>query len=189
MPLATRRVLTARRVETTFSLVKPATNPDGSPDAPRVVLVGCCGPKLQCSDDPDNALWTVPAHSLYLSELFVLSLAYAQTAADEVFIVSAFYGAIRPEAMVRHYDRTMAEVGGKRARAAWGERAVNVVARELGGVVPQLVILAGKDYADPIAWAARGTHGWPAPEQPLARIAGIGPRKAWLRAHAAEVGP
>lgn len=139
------------------------------PGAPRVALVGCSASKLKQSAE---------ARELYTSALFRASYDYAQKTCDATLIVSAFYGAIAPKAVIRPYDRSLRQYS-KREREDWGVRTIGQFLPTFK-LPPQLVILADKLYGDALAHGAHW-HNLPRPEQPLSGIAGIRPRVAWLR--------
>src|SRR3954467_11439635 len=80
------------------------------PGAPRVALVGCSASKLKKS---------APARELYTSALFRAAYDYAERTCEAVLIVSAFYGVIAPQAVIRPYDRSLRQYN-KREREDWG---------------------------------------------------------------------
>lgn len=132
----------------------------------RVVLVSCCGEKLEA---PASAL------ELYRSRLFRLARAYAEQHGDAWLILSARHGAIAPDQVVAPYDLRLPT---RRAdRAAWGAIAAQQLADLVDGPAV-LVSLAGAPYTDTIAprLPARLVL-----EHPLAGL-GIGDRLAWLKA-------
>jgi hypothetical protein len=139
------------------------------PGAPRVALVGCSASKLKQSTE---------ARELYTSALFRASYDYAQKTCDATLIVSAFYGVVAPKAVLDPYDRSLRKYN-KSEREQWGVRTVGQFLPSFQ-VPPQLVVLAGKLYADALAYGAHW-HSLPRPEEPLQRVAGIRPRVAWLR--------
>lgn len=139
------------------------------PGAPRIALVGCLASKC---DHP------APARDFYTSRLFRASYAYAEKTCDAVLIVSAFYDVVAPTQKLYPYDRNL-RVYNKREREDWGVRTIGQL---LPGVdmLPQLVILAGKLYADALLHGAHW-HNLPRPEEPLRGIVGCSPRVKWLR--------
>ena len=141
------------------------------PDAPRVALVGCSASKLKQS---------APARKLYTSALFKAAYDYAEKNCDAVLIVSAFYGVVAPRAVIHPYDRSLRQYN-KREREDWGVRTVGQLLPSFK-VPPQLIILAGKLYADALAHGAHW-HNLPRPEEPLRGIVGCGPRVKWLKAN------
>jgi hypothetical protein len=138
------------------------------PDAPRVALVGCSAQKL----DHEAA-----ASIFYTSALFRASFEYAQKTCDAILIVSAFYGLVTPHQVLQPYDRSLA-IYGKREREDWGVRTIGQL--PMAFQKPQLVILAGKLYAEALTYGAHW-HALPRPEEPLRGISGVGPRVRWLR--------
>lgn len=138
------------------------------PDAPRVALVGCSAQKLGHE---------APARDFYTSALFRASFEYAEKTCDAILIVSAFYGLVTPAQVLRPYDRSLA-IYSKREREDWGVRTIGQLPAEFKK--PQFVILAGKLYAEALAYGAHW-HGLPRPEEPLGGISGVGQRVRWLR--------
>lgn len=131
--------------------------------------VGCSASKLKKS---------APARELYTSALFRAAYDYAEKRCDAVLIVSAFYGVVAPNAMICPYDRSLRQYN-KCEREDRGVRTIGQLLLAFKAP-PQLVILAGKLYADALAYGAHW-HTLPRPEEPLCRIAGIRPRVTWLR--------
>lgn len=140
-----------------------------------VGVVGCSSQKLSVR---------APARDLYCSALFRKSLAYAERACDHVVIASAAYGCVRLSMELDPYDFRMRQVID---RAGWGERFSAwlmielLVAKVLRADVRmrdvELLVLAGNDYAQPIAKAAP-RWGWSVIE-PMAWLQ-IGERLRWL---------
>ncbi|WP_437972237.1 DUF6884 domain-containing protein [Sorangium sp. So ce260] len=141
------------------------------PGAPRVALVGCSASKQK---------HPAPARELYTSALFRAAYDYAERTCDAVLIVSAFYGAVAPKAVIRPYDRSL-RLYNKREREDWGVRTVGQILPSFE-LPPQLVILAGTLYAGALVHGAHW-HNLPRPEEPLHGIAGCGSRVKWLRAN------
>jgi hypothetical protein len=141
------------------------------PKAQRVALVGCSAAKLKKS---------APARELYTSALFRASYDYAETTCNATLIVSAFYGVVAPKSVISPYDRTLRQYT-KREREDWGVRTIGQLLPSFTEP-PQLVVLAGKLYADALAHGAHW-HNLPRPEEPLRGIAGCGPRVTWLKAN------
>lgn len=139
--------------------------------APRVALVGCSASKLKKS---------APARELYTSALFRTSYEYAEKTCDVVLIASAFYGVVAPSAVIRPYDRNLRQYN-KDERENWGVRTVGQILPSFE-LPPQLVILAGKVYADALLYGAHW-HNLPRPEVPLTGIVGCGARVKWLKAN------
>lgn len=143
---------------------------DPMPGALRVALVGCASRKLSRPAE---------ARVFYTSALFRAAYAYAEAKFDAVLIISAKHGVIPPDRRLRPYNLHLRELA-KREREAWGVRAVGVLAAAFKPA-PQIVILAGKVYADAITHGA-DRHGLPRPKVPLAHISGCGRRVRWLKA-------
>ncbi len=109
-------------------------------------LVACSAQKL---DRP------APAHELYCSPLFRKSLAYALSRCTQVYVISAAHGLVALDQEVKPYDRRL----NKKERAAWGRRiASDLIARH--GRDVDYLILAGQDYAVPVATGLRTHDGF-----------------------------
>lgn len=133
----------------------------------RVALVGCSKMKL---DRP------APARELYTSAAFRMSLGYAVREVaphGRVFILSALHGLLDTERVVAPYDFTMREVVDV---GAWAEGVCAELADLVGPV--ELVIFAGRAYADPIGRVLAGRRGWSVVE-PLRGLT-QGPRLRFL---------
>jgi hypothetical protein len=136
----------------------------------RVALVGCGKSKQEGNH---------AAAELYTGQLFRASLAYAKAHADEVYILSAFYGLLELDQVIGNYDRTLAKMG-KDERAAWASRARQQLAHRFDGLDVVFVGLAGREYL-------AAAQGWTL-EQPL-EGKGIGERLAFFKAAAAPAIP
>lgn len=129
-------------------------------------LVACSSQKL---DRP------APAHELYCSPLFRKSLAFALQRCTQVYVLSGALGLVELDQEVKPYDRRLS----KKERAAWGARVASLLIARHGRDVEYL-ILAGQDYAVPLATALRthdGHHedGWHGvkPERILQPLLGL----------------
>ncbi len=143
--------------------------------AKRVALVGCSALK---NKKP------APAKDFYTSALFRAAYAYAEKTCDVVVIVSAFYGAVAPKTVLHPYDRSLRKFR-KNDREDWGARTIGELL-PMFNPPPQLVILAGKVYADALVHGAHW-HNLPRPEEPLRKIRGCGARVAWMKANTSDV--
>lgn len=135
----------------------------------RVGLVGCAKTKR---DKPSLC------RELYRSPLFLASLAHAERACDETFVVSAAHGLLPLDETVDPYERTLRDLP-KKERLAWGERVVESVRCRFERLPLEVLVLAGLEYAEPIQRAVI-FRGWTY-VAPLARMP-IGQRLAWLKA-------
>jgi hypothetical protein len=145
-------------------------------------LVSCSAQKL------DRA---APARELYCSPLFRKSLAYAEPRCSRVYVLSAALGLLELDRVTAPYDRRL---GGKKERSAWALRVAGILIDRHGREV-DYIILAGADYAGPLATALRtydgfredGWHGVPRDRilQPLAGMQ-VGERLRWLNEHLAR---
>jgi hypothetical protein len=107
-------------------------------------LVACSSQKLEHA---------APARELYCSTLFRRSLAFAEPRCATVYVISAALELVLLHQVVKPYDR---KLGSKHEREQWGRRVASTLIARHGREVEYL-ILAGKDYADPLATALR-TH-------------------------------
>lgn len=87
-----------------------------------VALVGCCAEKL------DKA---APAHELYRSPLFRLSLAHAKRMTGEVFVLSALHGLVPLDRVLEPYDLALSEMD--EFERAWWRHEVEAQLAELLG--------------------------------------------------------
>lgn len=145
----------------------------------RLIIVGCGKAKL-----PHAAA----ARDLYTGQLFRAARAYAERFGDAWCIASAKHGVVQPDAMLDPYDDCLASKRPDELRH-WGALAqaglINVfhsmgVKADRGRWVdpPTVVILAGKDYIEPLLrWTF--LRGRPV-QTPLAGM-GIGQRLSWLK--------
>lgn len=107
-----------------------------------VGLVGCGAQKL---DRP------APARELYCSALFRLALAYAETRCARIYVLSAKLGLVELDAVIEPYEQRL---GSKAERESWARGiAGSLLARH--GHETDYLLLAGRDYADPLSHALR----------------------------------
>lgn len=139
-------------------------------------LVGCSAQKL---DRP------APACELYRSRLFRLALAYAEPRCQRVYVLSAKLGLVELDAVLEPYEQRLA---GQEKRENWARPIASALIARHGHEIDYL-ILAGRDYADPLTMALctadrhRG-HLWRGVprDRILLPLAGmqIGQRLQWL---------
>lgn len=145
-------------------------------------LVACSAQKL---DRP------APARELYCSPLFRKSLAYAEPRCGRVYVLSGALGLIDLDTVTAPYDRRL---GGKKESEAWARRVASTLIDRHGREVDYL-ILAGADYAGPLATALRTYDGYRGDRwtgvlrdrilEPLTGMQ-VGERLRWLNAQLAE---
>jgi hypothetical protein len=139
-----------------------------------VHLVGCGALK---------ASHPAAAAELYRGPLFVDARAYAEGEGGPWFILSARWGLVGPAVRLEPYEATMADHPTTGEQRAWASRVCGrLEAHGLAG--SELVILAGRAYADPLT-AFEPSWRW---SQPL-RGLGIGDRRRWLRIHTRRTAP
>lgn len=142
----------------------------------RVAVIGCGKTKLG---------GTHPARALYTGPLFRAALAHAERTADRVWIASARYGLLDLDQVIDSYDQTLTGRP-KREREDWGVAVARDLFAKLGGRRFELTILAGHDYASPIAHqlylaSLRPDSTVLAIARPLDGL-GVGQRLGWFRA-------
>lgn len=147
----------------------------------RVALVGCGKAKLDHE---------APARELYTSNLFRLSVAWAELHCDAWYVVSALHGLIDPDQVIQPYNYSLTEMR-EAELDAWAGRVVGALAyREQAAHV---VLLAGGRYrrlGGKMRWSTlpginfhRGTIA--SVEEPLEGL-GIGQRLGWLKGQLAR---
>jgi hypothetical protein len=132
------------------------------------VLVGCVSQKLAVR---------APAKELYRSPLWRCRRAYAESSGRPWFILSTLHGLVDPDELLDPYDLSLAQLSAPE-RTAWGERAVEALAKRLGVLSDAIFeVHAGRDYRTAIAapLERRGARI----EAPLAHISGVGRQHAW----------
>ena len=142
----------------------------------RVALIGCGKAKLDHE---------APARELYTSNLFRLSVAWAERHCDAWYVVSARYGLVEPDTVLRPYDYSLAEMRVSELEA-WTSRVVSMLAHHERAA--RVVLLAGGRYrqlAGTMRWSMHPAVNFhrgavAAVEEPLEGL-GIGRRLHWLR--------
>lgn len=142
----------------------------------RIALISCGAKKAPAR---------CPARDLYTSDLFRKSLAWAESQADQVFVLSALYGAVPLDREIAPYDFRLGQLS-KREREQWAYCHVFGGGRigESGRGRP-LLLLAGEEYSQFVRPAA-GRNGW-AVHEPLAGLQ-VGQRLAWLKSNLRRIG-
>lgn len=136
----------------------------------KVALVSCVKSKRKSAAE---------AQDLYTSSLFKSMRRYAESAADDWYILSAEYGVLNPNSVVEPYERTLNSMR-KHDRDGWAE---GVQARLLD-VLPagaDVIILAGERYREAIV-PFLNSNGF----QVSVPMEGLrfGEQLRWLKAHA-----
>lgn len=135
----------------------------------RVALVGCGKEKRS---GPSRA------RDLYTGALFRSALAYAEVNFRHVFIASALHGLVELDRPLEPYDVTLRDFCAF-GRAEWGALVALALAERFDTQKPlEIVVLAGRDYAEPIRWQLVDFPLWDLVE-PMSGL-GIGERKQWL---------
>lgn len=149
-------------------------------DPPKVALVGCGRAK-----GPSRA----QAMHLYRGGLFRAAIDFATATHAGVYIVSAKHGLIDPERVIEPYEFSIEDMTATQ-RERWGDRIAHDLALLMNAPSAPTLLL-GESYARwlrlPLEALAKG-EGWIAPVEPLAGIAGFGPRIRRLRELLAEAG-
>lgn len=142
----------------------------------RIALISCGAAKA-----PERR----PARELYTSDLFRKSLAWAESQADRVFVLSALYGAVPLDREIAPYDFKLTQLR-QRERETWAHCQVfggdTIGERGRGRA---LLLLAGEEYSRFIRPEA-GLNGW-AVHEPLAGLQ-VGQRLAWLKSNLRRIG-
>lgn len=139
-------------------------------DPVTICLVGCGKDKLE-----ERA----QAKDLYIGPLFRAARRYAESC-DGWFVISAKHGLLDPEAFVEPYELRLPR--GLVAQDDWGVRVASQLHQamqdEEGLIQYQVVILAGADYACPVATHLRRLR---VPVTMPLHSLGVGQRLAWLK--------
>jgi hypothetical protein len=100
-------------------------------------LVSCVSKKRSMS---------APARDLYISDWFLKARDYVERTKSPWFILSAEYGLVSPNRVLRPYERTLNTMSAPERRA-WGERVKVQLEASLPGV-DRIVVLAGQRYRE-----------------------------------------
>jgi len=136
-----------------------------------IVLVGCVKSKLSHA---------APAKELYTSALFRKERAYAETAGELWFILSAEHGLVAPDEVLQPYELRLSATPSS-YRQDWGVRVVQHLqdtAGPLGGKTVE--VHAGSAYVEPIRVGLMQAGAYLL--EPLAGLA-LGERLAWYGSH------
>lgn len=89
------------------------------------------------------------ASELYTSSLFRYSFRYALslTKRDKIFILSAKYGLVRPDDIIRPYELTLNSMN-KRQRQQWAYKVYKQLVREEIDFDEEAIFLCGKKYRE-----------------------------------------
>ena len=102
-----------------------------------VALVSCVESKRSAE---------APAKDLYVSPWFYLVRQLVESSGAPWYILSAFYGLLRPDQVVAPYDYTLNQLG-VRDRQAWAERVLADLMPILGGK-RRVIFFAGQRYRE-----------------------------------------
>ncbi|WP_244227782.1 DGQHR domain-containing protein DpdB [Corallococcus aberystwythensis] len=121
------------------------------PERCRIALVGCGKAKLK---------HRAAARHLYTGNLFRAHLAEAEATTPHVYVVSALHGLLSLDAQVEPYDVTLRGMSHEQ-RAAWGQQVVEALTRLYPVGAVELLVYAGRTYAEPLqASMAAAQRGW-----------------------------
>lgn len=130
-----------------------------------VIFVGCGAQKQETA---------APARTLYTSTYFTVKREFAETFADQWYVLSAEYGLVAPDEVIEPYDTTLSGL------VDWQvQRWADDVQQALPNLSSaRVVVLAGRDYVAPLrsVLAAEAADL----RLPLAGL-GIGEQMGWLR--------
>jgi hypothetical protein len=103
------------------------------------VLISCASKKLT---------HTAKAKDLYVSQLFKLSLAYAQSLKpNAIFILSAKHGLMGLEDEIKPYEETLLVMAASQRRA-WAEKVLQELRQQADIQADHFVFLAGRKYIE-----------------------------------------
>ncbi|MGO8705133.1 MAG: DUF6884 domain-containing protein [Candidatus Brocadiia bacterium] len=103
------------------------------------VLISCASKKLT---------HMAKAKDLYVSQLFKLSLAYAQSLSPNAsFILSAKHGLIGLEAEIEPYEQTLLAMTASQRRA-WADKVLQELRQQADIQADHFVLLAGRKYRE-----------------------------------------
>lgn len=112
-------------------------------------IIACSAKKLKT----DTA---VPAVELYQGELFKAQLAFARQCLKmpdtRILILSAWYGLMKSDSMIRPYDYSLNKMTTERRRA-WGmgvAYTLGIVTGVTGAFLDRVFVMGGKLYCQPI---------------------------------------
>ena len=143
----------------------------GNRSAPDVILVGCVKTKRSGRS---------AAKDLYDSPLWRARRAYAEQFCVPWHILSAKYGLLAPETVIRTYDVTLTDRSAAERRT-WSQRVLDFLADELPDPEgANIEIHAGKAYVDYGLEAGLCRMGAKV-HRPLQHIPGIGAQIAWYK--------
>ena len=99
---------------------------------------------ISCSKEKKN--YPCPAHELYsASNLFSLSYQYAKKYADKIYILSAKYGLVAEECILKPYNQTLNEMG-RQQQLSWANSVLRALQKECDIESDSFILLAGNTY-------------------------------------------
>ena len=99
---------------------------------------------ISCSKEKKN--YPCPAHELYsASNLFSLSYKYAKKYADKIYILSAKYGLVAEECILKPYNQTLNEMG-RQQQLSWANSVLRALQKECDIESDSFILLAGNTY-------------------------------------------
>jgi cytoplasmic iron level regulating protein YaaA (DUF328/UPF0246 family) len=104
----------------------------------KIALISCSSKKLRS---------IAKAKELYSSPLFRLSLGYALSLTDKVFILSAKYGLLEPEQEIQPYNITLNSMA-KLDRKKWAAQVLSDLGKVSNLSNDEFIFLAGKKYRE-----------------------------------------
>ncbi len=100
----------------------------------KIILISCVKEKLKT---PANA------KDLYISDLFKKSYRYAQLLKpDNIFILSAKYGLLKPEEIIEPYEETLNNKGSDEIKE-WSIKVITAFNEKIDLDKDEVIILAG----------------------------------------------
>jgi len=104
---------------------------------PRIALISCTSSKKA---------YKCPARDLYSeSPRFRLAYAFAKLVADKIFILSAKYGLVLEDMIIKPYNETLKEKSAQERRE-WGDMVLNELRKVSDLEHDEFIVLAGEIY-------------------------------------------
>lgn len=117
-----------------------------------------------------------PARELYCSDWFLKARAYVEAQRAEWFILSAKYGLVAPDDVIRPYNVTLKTIAASQ-RKEWAYRVATAL-RPRCPSGSEVVFLAGEAYREHLLFVL---NDWGCKVRIPMEGLGIGEQKAWLK--------
>jgi hypothetical protein len=131
----------------------------------RIVLISCVSTKLDKE---------AKAKDLYISPLFKMNYAYAQTLSPSaIYILSAKYGLVHPETIIQPYEQTLNAMKSGQVKD-WALDVIDQMEGKVNFQKDEIIFLAGERYRKFLMPLCRNA------KVPLVGL-GIGKQLGWLK--------